>query len=75
MTPSEIIIENNDEDGLGGTLSVNNGCMNDVSVELYCLDGLGHQWPSIKRTRVFDIDSTSVIWEFFFKYDVDGSME
>ena len=75
VTPSEIIIEDNDDDGLGGTLSVYNGCMNDVSVELYYLDGLGHQWPSIKGTRVFDIDSASVIWEFFSKYNVDGSME
>ena len=74
-TPSETTIEDNDDDGLGGTLSVYNGCMNDVSVELYYLDGLGHQWPSIKGTRVFDIDSASVIWEFFSKYNVDGSME
>ena len=71
----EIIIEDNDDDGLGGTLSVYNGCMNDVSVELYYLDGLGHQWPSLKGTRVFDIDSASVIWEFFSKYNVDGLME
>jgi len=46
--------------------------MNDVSVQLYYLEGLGHQWPSIEGTRVFDIDSASVIWEFFSKYDVDG---
>ena len=75
VTPSDTIIEDNDEDGLGGTLSVYNGCMNDVSVELYYLDGLGHQWPSLKGTRVFDIDSASVIWEFFSKYNVDGLME
>ena len=75
MTPSEIIIEDNDEDGMGGALSVYSGCLNDVSVELYYLHGLGHQWPSIKGTRVFDIDSASVIWEFFSKYDVYGSME
>ena len=75
MTPSEIIIEDNDEDGMGGALSVYSGCLNDVSVELYYLHGLGHQWPSIKGTRVFDIDSASVIWKFFSKYDVYGSME
>ena len=75
VTPSETNIEDNDGDGLGGTLSVYNGCMNDVSVELYYLDGLRHQWPSLKGTRVFDIDSASVIWEFFSKYDVDGLME
>ena len=75
VTPSETIIEDNDGDGLGGTLSVYNGCMNDVSVELYYLDGLRHQWPSLKGTRVFDIDSASVIWEFFSKYNVDGLME
>lgn len=72
VMPSEIIIEDNDGDGLGGTLSVYADCMNDVSVQLYYLEGLGHQWPSIKGTRVFDIDSASVIWEFFSKYDVDG---
>ena len=75
VTPSETIIEDNDGDGLGGTLSVYNGCMNDVSVELYYLDGLRHQWPSLKGTRVFDIDSASVSWEFFSKYNVDGLME
>ena len=75
VTPSETVIEDNDGDGLGGTISVYNGCMNDVSVELYYLDGLGHQWPSIKGTRVFDIDSASVIWEFFSKYNVDGLVE
>ncbi len=75
VTPSETIIEDSDGDGLGGTLSVYNGCMNDVSVELYYLDGLRHQWPSLKGTRVFDIDSASVIWEFFSKYNVDGLME
>ena len=47
VTPSETIIEDSDGDGLGGTLSVYNGCMNDVSVELYYLDGLRHQWPSL----------------------------
>ena len=72
VMPSEIIIEDNDGDGLGGTLSVYADCMNDVSVQLYYLEGLGHQWPSIEGTRVFDIDSASVIWEFFSKYDVDG---
>jgi len=75
LTPSQITIDDSDEDGFGGTRSVYNGCMNDVSVELYYLDGLGHQWPSIKDTRVFDIDSASVIWEFFSKYDIDGLME
>ena len=75
LTPSQTTIDDNDEDGFGGTRSVYNGCMNDVSVELYYLDGLGHQWPSIKGTRVFDIDSASVIWEFFSKYNVDGLVE
>ena len=75
VIPTETVIEDNDSDGLGGTLSRYQGCLNDVSVELYYLDGLRHQWPVITVDDQFDIDSASVIWEFFSKHDIDGLIE
>ena len=74
-TPTELVIEDNDSDELGGTLSRYYGCINNVSVELYYFDGLAHEWPRIKDNQRFDIDSASVIWEFFSKYNIDGFID
>ena len=65
-------------DGQGGSHKIFSNCANGVSVELYLLDGMGHEWPG-KYERYggsdeFDITSAEVIWSFFNQFNIDGRM-
>ena len=46
-------------------------CLNDVQVELYKIEGLGHRWPNKQR---YGISATEKIWEFINLYDINGKI-
>jgi len=46
-------------------------CLNDVQVELYKIEGMGHVWA--KKGR-YGISATEKIWEFFNLYDINGKI-
>jgi len=47
-------------------------CLNDVHVELYKIEGMGHTWPYKGR---YGIGATEIIWEFINTYDINGRMD
>src|SRR6056300_170195 len=47
-------------------------CLNDVHVELYKIEGMGHTWPYKGR---YGISATEIIWEFITTYDINGRMD
>ena len=47
-------------------------CLNDVHVELYKIEGMGHRWPNKER---YGISATEIIWEFINTYDINGRMD
>ena len=46
-------------------------CLNDVQVELYKIEGMGHIWAKKER---YGISATEKIWEFFNLYDINGKI-
>ena len=46
-------------------------CLNDVQVELYKIEGMGHRWPNKQR---YGISATETIWEFINLYDINGKI-
>ena len=46
-------------------------CLNDVQVELYKIEGMGHVWAKKER---YGISATEKIWEFFNLYDNNGKI-
>ncbi|MDC1149758.1 hypothetical protein OAT41_04060 [Gammaproteobacteria bacterium] len=46
-------------------------CLNDVQVELYKIEGMGHRWPNKQR---YGISATEKIWEFVNLYDINGKI-
>ena len=46
-------------------------CLNNVQVELYKIEGMGHTWPYKGR---YGISATEKIWEFFNLYDINGKI-
>jgi polyhydroxybutyrate depolymerase len=46
-------------------------CLNDVQVELYKIEGMGHVWAKKER---YGISATEKIWEFFNLYDINGKI-
>ncbi len=47
-------------------------CLNDVQVELYKIEGMGHRWPNKER---YGISATEIIWEFINTYDINGRID
>jgi len=47
-------------------------CLNDVHVELYKIEGMGHTWPYKGR---YGISATEIIWEFINTHDINGRMD
>ena len=44
-------------------------CINNVQVELYKVDIMGHAWP---QNQTFGISASDTIWEFINTYDING---
>ncbi|MDC0547228.1 hypothetical protein OAO59_04175 [Gammaproteobacteria bacterium] len=47
-------------------------CLNDVHVELYKIEGMGHTWPYKGR---YGISASEIIWEFINTHDINGRMD
>ena len=75
LTPTQTQIADVDGDGYGGTHTQYINCLNNVGVELYLLDAVGHEWPAIDDDDNYDIHSADVIWNFLSKYNIDGLIE
>jgi len=70
-----IIIPDLDGDEYGGIHKIFENGINNVSVELYLLDKMSHDWPRVYGPSdygLYDIDAPSVIWNFLSKYDING---
>jgi hypothetical protein len=44
--------------------------LNEVTVELYKMTGMGYEWPEIERGS--DISAVKIVWNFFSKYRLNG---
>ena len=64
--------------GVSGTHRIYSECANDVEVQLYLLEGVGHDWPENYEvdgnggTGQYDINSAEIIWAFFNNFDQLG---
>ena len=47
-------------------------CINNVQVELYKVDIMGHTWP---QNQTFGISASDTIWEFINRYDINGRID
>ena len=56
----------------GGTHDVFSECDNQTSVELFLMNNMGHDWPSLNN---HDIQASTTIWDFLSKYDIDGLIQ
>ena len=62
-------------DDYGGVHKTYENGKNNVAVELYLLDRMGHSWPRINGPEdyeMYDIDAPTIIWEFLSKYNING---
>jgi poly(3-hydroxybutyrate) depolymerase len=55
------------------------GCDNGTNLELYIVDGGGHTWPGAIDVpglgyTTHQINATDLIWQFFQRYSLDGSV-
>jgi polyhydroxybutyrate depolymerase len=74
-SPASQIITDLNGDEYGGIHKVYENGENNVSVEFYLLDEMGHEWPRVNAPSdygSYDIDAPSLIWEFLSKYDING---
>jgi len=74
LTPTQIQIADTNGDGYGGIHTQYINCLNNVEVELYLLDAVGHEWPAIDDDDNYDIHSADVIWAYLSKYSIDGKI-
>ncbi len=77
-TSIDQVIIDRDGDQYGGVHKVYQNGQNEVSVELYLLDRMGHDWPRINgpnNYESYDIDAPSIIWSFLSKYDINGLID
>jgi polyhydroxybutyrate depolymerase len=67
--------------GVSGTHRIYSECANDVEVQLYFLEGVGHDWPENYEvdgnggTGLYDINSAEIIWTFFNNFDQLGKRQ
>ncbi len=73
QSPVKSTILDIDGDNYGGLISRYENCLNDVNLELYLLDKLGHEWPRYDSKKgSSDIHSASILWDFLSRYDING---
>lgn len=73
--PESQIITDLNGDEYGGVHKIYENGENNVSVEFYLLDEMGHEWPRVNAPGdygSYDIDAPSLIWKFLSKYDING---
>ncbi len=76
--PVITIIPDLDGDEYGGVHKIFKNEINNVSVELYLLEKMSHDWPRLygpSEYGLYDIDAPSIIWSFLSKYDINGLVD
>ncbi|MEE3197730.1 MAG: META domain-containing protein [Pseudomonadota bacterium] len=68
--PTISSLSDQNSDGLASNVISHSNCRRQVSVQLYKMKGMGHQWPEIEIGS--DISATQVIWGFLSKYNLNG---
>ena len=71
--PSVTALPDNNEDGTIADLIAYTNCINNVAVELYRMNEMGHTWP--EPGRGWDISSVNVIWRFLSRHSLNGLVE
>ena len=74
-TSTDETISDLDGDEYGGIYKTYDNGRNNVSVKLYLLDRMSHDWPRINGPEdyeIYDIDAPTIIWEFLSKYNING---
>ena len=59
-------------DGDGGSIYQETDCLNDVKVELFLMEGIGHDWPT--DLNQYDIIAADEIWDFLNQFDINGKI-
>ena len=78
LEPSIATLSDISGNGVSGTHRIYSECANDVEVQLYLLEGVGHDWPENYEvdgnggTGQYDINSAEIIWAFFNNFDQLG---
>ena len=64
------VIPDLNDDGYGGSLYRYHGCLNNVDVQLFLMDQIGHDWPT--DLNDYDIIAADEIWNFLKEFDING---
>ena len=72
-TPSITALPDANEDGTVADLIAYANCINDVNVQLYRMNEMGHTWP--EPGRGWDISGIDVIWSFLSRHSLNGLVE
>ena len=59
-------------DGDAGSIYQDSQCLNDVYVELFLMEGMGHDWPT--DFNEYDIIAADEIWNFLKQFDINGKI-
>ena len=71
--PSTKPLLDQNSDGLVSKVISYSNCRGQVKIQLYKMQGMGHQWPEIERGS--DISAVQVIWSFLSEYSLNGLIE
>lgn len=71
--PSVTALPDTNEDGTIADLIAYTNCINNVEVELYRMNEMGHTWP--EPGRGWDISGVNVIWRFLSRHSLNGVVE
>lgn len=71
--PSVKPLLDQNSDGLVSKVISYSNCRGQVKVQLYKMQGMGHQWPEVERGS--DISAVQVIWSFLSRYSLNGLIE
>ena len=73
LTPSISALPDTNDDGTVADLIAYDNCINNVEVQLYRMNEMGHTWP--EPSRGWDISGVDVIWRFLARHSLNGLVE
>ena len=73
LTPSITALPDTNDDGTVADLIAYDNCINNVEVQLYRMNEMGHTWP--EPSRGWDISGVDVIWRFLARHSLNGLVE
>ncbi|HIM35156.1 MAG TPA: hypothetical protein EYM33_06450 [Pseudomonadales bacterium] len=72
-TASVTALPDTNEDGTVADLVAYANCINNVDVQLYRMNEMGHTWP--EPGRGWDISGVNVIWNFLSQHSLNGPVQ